>query len=486
MASEALKEVANIEGKVNLVNAYIPKQGGPDLGQKLREAPGLFIKSGKLKKKIFFVETTPFRIGRGPNNHLVLTEPQVEPYHAVITKDAEGNFLMSAAVEGTTPLFFREHGSYKKQLIIPLRDRMRVRVGQGGTVIQFRYRGRTIAPTKAEADPRLVAQPLELHDLGPADLKRGLSQLLVKARLNEQERMVVDEAARAMNSLKWFRVVLIVLMVALGLTITSTLFFQQRYRETSAEFSTNQKNWAGAWARMFIEGEEFASAADVVAPEVALDPVTGQIVKVMEGFGFQDYRVDAYLLRDVKEQIDLEVRRVKNGDLDGFLKRYRERHPVIAAALERNYGLPRNFAYLAWVASDYRLDVRNEKQLGMWQFKPGTAEQYGLIVDGGDYRTDFAESTRAAGEFLTDLVTYFGLEHFFLVIAAYQGGEKRVLEAFKSNRLWRDDQRVYEKLCPLALEYNQGLLPEETCRFPMRFLAATIIGENMNFHLRRE
>lgn len=485
---KALQKAKIAEGQINQVAAWMGPQGGPDLGQKLREVPGLFIRSGKLKNQTFFVETLPFRIGRGPNNHLLLPDAPVEPYHAVITRNAEGVYVLSAAVEGSCPLFVRQNGRYRPQTIIPLKDRLYVQIGQGGPRLRFRYTGRAVTAHKPELDEAAAAQPLVLHDLGPADLRRGLSRLLSTARLNEQERMVVDEAARAMNQLRWFRWALVFLTIGVAVAVTTTIFFQQRYTDRTQEAALNQKSWSEAWERMFIKGEVEQASAEVVSPEVALDPVTGQIQKVMESFGFPKYRVEPLFLRRVKDEIDKEVRRVKNADFEGFMERYNRFHPQIASNFERIKPPLRNFAYLAWVSSDYRLDLRNEKALGMWQFKPGTAERYGLLVDGGDYRSDFLESTRAAGEFLTDLVTLFGMENFMLVLASWQGGEARVLQAFEKDKLWLQDQREFERMCPYTQDggYAPGLLPEDMCRFPMRFLAATIVGENMSFHLRRE
>ena len=133
IAGEALQKVGAAEAKARNIAGFLPPGGGPDFDQKIRETPGLIIRSGKMKGERLLVESLPFRIGRGPNNHLQLPEAQVGPYHAVITRDAEGQYLLSSAVEGSCPLYIRKGGRFKVQTIIPLRDKMTVQIGPGGT-----------------------------------------------------------------------------------------------------------------------------------------------------------------------------------------------------------------------------------------------------------------------------------------------------------------------------------------------------------------
>ena len=472
-ANQALEEAANRNASKK------------DLNARLRETPAIFIRSGERKGEIVWIHTLPFRIGRGPHNHLQLADAALQHYHAVITRNAAGDYVVSAADEEGCPVFYRKLGRYTPQTIVTLKDKMYFQLGIGGPRLRFRFQGRVLAPPTETVDTRV--QPMTLTDLGPADIKRGLTHLMTVSRLNESERLVIDEAIRSLSRLALFKGLLLLTAFALAGCIWLAFFLQARLVETRAEADTNQKNWSETWAGKFVEQEDEDAQGSVSSPEVELDPVTAQIRVVMETFGILNYQVEPFLLRRVKEEIDVEVQRLRRGDLDGFLERYNKYHPLIAAELQGTYKIPGQMAYLAWVVSDYRLDARSDKDsLGMWQFPLRTAERYGLIAEGGDYRQDFKESTRAAGELLTDLVTLFGIENFPLVAASYQAGEARVLKVWEEKRIWNVKDRTYEKLCPFGVAYNEGLLSEDTCRFPMRFLAAVIIGQNMNFHLRRE
>ncbi|HZI68800.1 MAG TPA: lytic transglycosylase domain-containing protein, partial [Hanamia sp.] len=103
---------------------------------------------------------------------------------------------------------------------------------------------------------------------------------------------------------------------------------------------------------------------------------------------------------------------------------------------------------------------------GPWQFMPGTARGFGLVVNANeDDRTDYFKSTNAAAKYLLSL--YKNLKDWLLVIAAYNGGEGRVYSAIKksgSHNFWK-------------LQYY---LPEESRNHVKKFIATHYIMETGN------
>jgi membrane-bound lytic murein transglycosylase D len=140
----------------------------------------------------------------------------------------------------------------------------------------------------------------------------------------------------------------------------------------------------------------------------------------------------------------------------------------------QKHGLPQDLVYLALVESGFDPLAHSPAQaLGMWQFLDGTASIYGLMRNTWvDERRDPLKSTEAAAKYLKDL---YGIFHdWFLVLAAYNTGQYRVLKA-----IFEADSRDYWVLN----------LPSQTEDFVPRFLAATIIAKNpglYGFHVRFE
>ncbi|MFN8244281.1 MAG: lytic transglycosylase domain-containing protein [Ferruginibacter sp.] len=128
------------------------------------------------------------------------------------------------------------------------------------------------------------------------------------------------------------------------------------------------------------------------------------------------------------------------------------------------YGLPRELKYLAVIESNLNTGATSWVGAGgPWQFMPGTARDYGLLVNGYlDERRDYYKSTHAAARYL--LTLYRQLHDWLLVIAAYNGGPGRVYNAIKksgSRNFW-------------ALQYY---LPEESRNHVKKFIATHYIME---------
>jgi hypothetical protein len=159
----------------------------------------------------------------------------------------------------------------------------------------------------------------------------------------------------------------------------------------------------------------------------------------------------------------------------GFLGRTLVRgEPYVAmmrGELERKK-MPPLLHYVAAIESGYRSEAKSHAgAVGLWQFMPRTAADYGLRVGGeGDERQDPEKATRAAAHYLQHLVFEFGSDALLLALAGYNYGQERVRGALKKLEDPFHD-RSYWRLV------ERGLLPEETAAYVARFTAAALAGE---------
>jgi membrane-bound lytic murein transglycosylase D len=162
----------------------------------------------------------------------------------------------------------------------------------------------------------------------------------------------------------------------------------------------------------------------------------------------------------------------------GFIQDYLDRHQKNLTKMKSwglpyftlienvlmQYSLPQELKYLAVIESGLNTNATSwVGARGPWQFMPGTARDYGLMVSNWmDERTDYFRSTHAAAKYLTSL--YADLNDWLLVIAAYNGGPGRVYSAIK-----KSGSRDFWKL--------QYFLPEESRNHVKKFIATHYIME---------
>lgn len=140
--------------------------------------------------------------------------------------------------------------------------------------------------------------------------------------------------------------------------------------------------------------------------------------------------------------------------------------PMISKVLSQE-GLPEEFAYLAVLESGLNVTTTSPAgAVGLWQFIPVTARQYGLRIDEWvDERRDPAKSTRAAAAYLKNLHQYFG--RWYLATAAYNAGQGAIDRAMQSTGA-KDFWSLSEK----------ARLTEETRDFVPKFIAIALIASD--------
>lgn len=149
---------------------------------------------------------------------------------------------------------------------------------------------------------------------------------------------------------------------------------------------------------------------------------------------------------------------------DAYLNRLAARaalyyHYILHRVIER--GLPAELALLPAIESAYDPKAKSSAgALGLWQFMPATAAQYGLKDNWWfDGRRDVLTSTDAALSYLEYLHDYFDGD-WLLALAAYNAGEGRVGRAIEKNRSQG-----------LATDFWSLDLPDETRIYVPRLLA---------------
>ena len=135
------------------------------------------------------------------------------------------------------------------------------------------------------------------------------------------------------------------------------------------------------------------------------------------------------------------------------------------------HGVPTSFYYLPLIESAYKQDAETEKNMvGLWQLASPTGSRFGLDIDDEiDERLDPQRSTQAAARYLHLLYRRF--RSWTLVAAAYNVGENRLLRAIHAGHT--------HDFWSLA---RRGLIPIETQRFVPQFLAAVVLGENLDYY----
>jgi membrane-bound lytic murein transglycosylase D len=132
------------------------------------------------------------------------------------------------------------------------------------------------------------------------------------------------------------------------------------------------------------------------------------------------------------------------------------------------HGVPKELYYLALIESGFATQATSHASaVGVWQFIRGTGVRYGLTVNNIlDERRDPVLATHAAAQYLGDLFRVY--QSWYLAMASYNAGEARIMNAImKSNT--RDFWQLVHKRA----------LPSETMNYIPKFIAAVIIGENL-------
>jgi pSer/pThr/pTyr-binding forkhead associated (FHA) protein/soluble lytic murein transglycosylase-like protein len=178
------------------------------------------------------------------------------------------------------------------------------------------------------------------------------------------------------------------------------------------------------------------------------------------------------VIADIQAHIDTLVKAQRPYFLDR-LRRAQKLMPAVQGILREN-GLPPLLAYIAFQESRFDPHARSRAgAVGLWQFMPATAREYGLRVDRSqDDRLDPARSTAAAARYLKKLYLLYG--DFVLAMAAYNYGRENINEALI--RIIEDDPLHNRNYWYLA---QNELIPRETAEYVHKIIAGWIVAANL-------
>ena len=212
---------------------------------------------------------------------------------------------------------------------------------------------------------------------------------------------------------------------------------------------------------------EILEAESLPAPELAeRQLIEREVRRILRRFGASAPR-DAYLeifVDEVQRYVDF----YRGPQREFFERAYGRMHkywPTIEEELgARN--LPVELGFMAFVESGFNPRARSRAGArGLWQFIPSTGRRYGLRRVDDFY--DVRMATRAATEYLLDLIAIFGSRSFLLATAAYNAGEARIQGCLRQ----LDDP--FEKRSFWEI---RSCLARETREYVPRVVAAAVIS----------
>jgi peptidoglycan lytic transglycosylase D len=157
-----------------------------------------------------------------------------------------------------------------------------------------------------------------------------------------------------------------------------------------------------------------------------------------------------------------------------FLRRMGAFEQTVDSALAAR-AMPPSLRYVPLIESGYSPGARsNAAAVGLWQFMPGTAREFGMDVGAFvDERRNPYMATEAAVDFLDDLNTRF--DSWFLALAAYNGGPNR------TRRILREQAPLTPPSDSLFWALRMHW-PSETRAFVPKLIGAIVVAQDPAAH----
>ncbi len=234
----------------------------------------------------------------------------------------------------------------------------------------------------------------------------------------------------------------------------------------------NNHNKLDSIIGMFTQQSDPSQSYSTPPLKPVKDTIENYLNKILSDLGQVDYQIPSQMISSVKNHLEIFSKSRKIA-ISNILRRKSLYFPMIQKIFsEKN--IPPQLAYISMLESGLNPKALSHAgAMGLWQFMPHTARRYGLKIDTlRDERIEPEAATLAAAEYLQDLIGIFGgNSSIMLVMAAYNAGERRVMDAL---RKIEDPIRNRD----FWYIYRMGFLSEETNEYIPRILALMIIDEN--------
>ncbi len=459
-------------------------------------------KSGPLSGARHLIRGPMTRVGRSPENDVVIDDAIVSANHVEIRK--EGSSYRICDRNSTNGTFVNGERVAEADLHAP----STIQLGADGPELTFVLD----AESSMGFNQTLVARP-NLPALGtgsgqqrgekPASAISGvdeklLSQAVTRARL-ARRKGVADQTVVIMREVlgaalhrtgRRFKTVIGILVLAL---LTISAYGYWKIRDLKREKSSIDKQIQDIESLLEKSGEDSSQTAQLLdrldkyedqarALQSSLfyrvgvreneEFIRHQIRALLAEFGAETYSIPPEFLEEVKRFIE-NYQGPDRSSMTRALGQARRNMEAMRQIFEEDH-LPPDLAYMALVESTLqRNNISPAGAVGMWQFTPATARQYGLRINKSvDERLDVQKSTRAARRYIRELILDFGAgSSVMLAMAAYNLGPTRVKQAVRkiSDPI---KQRSFWYL------YRVRALPAETREYVPKAIAAMIIGRN--------
>ncbi len=437
------------------------------------------------------------RIGRGPQNDLVIQGPDVASVsveHLEIYREMAGFRIRD--LDSTNGTYLNGERITEGDLCATAK----IRLGSQGPELTFT----TEEPTTAEFDKTLVIPEgiLQVTAGGPPSAPETyeglLSEAVTRARharikgWGDQTLTIMRETLqlalrRTSRRLHWTIGILTVGLVGVTGSAAWRIAALDREKHTidrrilEVETQLQQISEPSESDRLISELADYQGRAQQLernplyrfGPHAKEDFLTQEIRTLMEEFGAEVYSVPpefADRAGHYIEQYQGPDRPLVAHMLNGATAQLR-----IIRQILREEQLPLDLAYIPLVESALEREKSSPAgALGPWQLTPLTARAFGLRVDKQiDERTDLVKSTRASSRYLRELILDFGEgSSVMLALAAYNLGPSKVKQAVMKTVRDPIKQRNFWYL------YRAKALPEETREYVPKVVAAMIVGRN--------
>lgn len=203
------------------------------------------------------------------------------------------------------------------------------------------------------------------------------------------------------------------------------------------------------------------------------DSLRRAIRELMAEFGAEVYSVPPEFIVNVNRYIQ-EYQGPNRPNMERALGEARKDLEIMRAVF-RQEQLPPDMVFIVLVESAFLSEPKSRAgAVGLWQFTPRTAQEYGLkVTKYVDERRDIRKATRAGSKYIRELILEFGAgSSVMLALAAYNLGPGKVKAAVRGAVRNPIKQRDFWYL------YRARALPAETREYVPKAIAAMIIGRN--------